>query len=813
MALTSSLILITVSLLILAIFAFSFFLIFKRNSKKRLAESLDMSLFLIRMPKHESREQEGKQAEDIKSKIAAMEQFYANFLYLEKTGLFSDLPRVALEVASETGGEDICFYIAVPKNIETSLEKYVQGVYPSAIVEKVPDDYTIFEPKNISSGAYLLLKNVFYFPISTYKQLELDPLSGITNALSKIAQNEGAAIQIVLKQSPFNLKNAVDNIIALMKKGKPAKVAIREAQKVNAPNLSGPVLNFISPESKKQNQELEDKISQSQIDDVSISAIQSKAQKPAFLLNIRLVGSAPTKQRADEIVSHLKSAFSQFSSAFNNFQPRDIKQARLKKFIYNFIFRNFDKRQGIILNSEELATVFHFPFSHIESPNIKWAKTKESAPPSNLPASGEVLIGKTVFRGEERPVYVASKDDRRRHFYIVGQTGTGKTSLLREMIRQDIENGRGVGVIDPHGDLINDTLANIPQERAEDVVLFEPADTENPCGLNMLEWDSPQQKDFAVSEMITIFSKLFPPEMIGPMFEHYMRNAMLALMADKDNPGTLVEIPRIFTDETFMEEKLSKVKDPLVRSFWLREWKQTTGHTKSDMLGYVVSKVGRFVENEMMRNIIGQSRSGFNLEEIMNNKKIFLANLSKGSVGEMNSSLLGLILVSKMQIAAMKRGEMPIEQRKDFYLYIDEFQNFTTDSIATILSEARKYRLNLILAHQFIPQLVQEIRDAVIGNVGNICSFRVGADDAEFLEKQFSPEFSKFDLINLDNFQFIGKMMINNVLSSPFKVKTILPKEGNVKIVELIKRLSKIHGKPKQLVEREILERSKLNEI
>ncbi|MDD5568869.1 MAG: type IV secretory system conjugative DNA transfer family protein, partial [Candidatus Pacebacteria bacterium] len=328
---------------------------------------------------------------------------------------------------------------------------------------------------------------------------------------------------------------------------------------------------------------------------------------------------------------------------------------------------------------------------------------------------------------------------------------------------------------------------------------------ERPCGLNMLEWETPEQKDLAVSEMIAIFYKLFPPEMIGPMFEHYMRNAMLAIMADKNNPGTLLEIPRIFTDDKYMESRLEKVADPLVRNFWLKEWKQTTGSTKSDMLGYVISKIGRFVENEMMRNIVGQSRSGFNLSEIMDNKKIFLANLSKGRVGELNSSLLGLILVSKMQMAALQRAAIPEAARNDFYLYLDEFQNFTTDSIATILSEARKYKLNLILAHQYIPQLREDIRNAVIGNVGTFISFRVGADDAEFLEKQFYPEFSKYDLINLDNFQLIIKMMINNKTSTPFRMKTILPVKMPAENAQIARELSKNkYGRPKSLVEADI---------
>ncbi|OGZ66093.1 MAG: hypothetical protein A2822_04930 [Candidatus Staskawiczbacteria bacterium RIFCSPHIGHO2_01_FULL_41_41] len=380
---------------------------------------------------------------------------------------------------------------------------------------------------------------------------------------------------------------------------------------------------------------------------------------------------------------------------------------------------------------------------------------------------------------------------------------------MEEMAIQDIQNGEGVAIVDPHGEFVEHVLANIPKNRVDDVVVFEPFDMERPMGLNMLEYDTPEQKDFAVQEMISIFYKLFPPEIIGPMFEHYMRNAMLALMADPQNPGTLVEIPKMFTDPAFLQEKLAKVTDPVVRQFWVKEWAATTGNTRSDMLGYVVSKVGRFIENEMMRNIIGQSRSGFDLTRIMNEKKIFLANLSKGQTGEVNSSLLGLILVSKIQMAAMRRASMKEEDRTDFYLYIDEFQNFTTDSISTILSEARKYKLNLIMAHQFMPQLTEEIRDAVLGNVGSIGAFRIGAEDAEFLEKQFEPGFSRFDLVNLDNFRIIMKMMLNNKISTPFKMEIYPPSPGKPQIVDIIKKIAKLkYGKPKALVEADIIKRS-----
>lgn len=795
-------------------FGISWFFLAKKRKSVQFSQSLKMSLFLVKMPKYEKKAETDRQ--EIKSLIEVMEQFYSNFLYLKKPKflkkLFYRMPRVALEIASEVGGEDIAFYVAVPASQETALEKYIQGVYPHAVVEKVPQDYTVFEPNCHVAAATLFLKKSLYFPINTYKKLESDPLSAITNALSKIEPEEGSAIQIILKPASSDKKKKGDKIISqVTEKGKNIRTAISQAGRSKFGDFVAETLATLSSAKKTPPEEYQKRNKEGGAGGDLVEAVRVKMQKPLFDVNIRLIGVAKEKERAEEILSHLEGAFSQFVSAVNGFRPRRIKKRGLKRFLYNFTFRNFSKQTRVVLNLEELTSVYHFPLSHIASPHIKWAKTKEAAPPSELSSTGLNLLGKAVFRGSEKSVFFSSRVDRRRHFYVIGQTGTGKTSLLREMIRQDMEAGEGVGVIDPHGDLIEDTLANVPKERIEDVILFEPFDMERPCGLNMLEWKTPEQKDFAISEMITIFSKLFPPEVIGPMFEHYMRNAMLALMAYQEDPGTLVEIPRIFTDDEFMKKRLRKVTDPIVRSFWLKEWAQTTGQTKSDMLGYVVSKVGRFIENEMVRNIIGQSRSSFDLEDIMNGKKIFLANLSKGLTGEMNSSLLGLILVSKMQMAALKRGRIPQEERQDFYLYIDEFQNFTTDSIATILSEARKYRLNLILAHQFMPQLTEEIRAAVIGNVGSMASFRVGAEDAEFLEKQFDPDFSRFDLLNLDNFQFICKMMINNNVSSSFKAKTIIPKEGNKEAVATLKQLSKLkYSRPKAIIEQEIRERSQL---
>src|SRR3989338_2032485 len=783
------------------------------KEKSAVFGSLETVLFIVLMPKNEAKK-EGEMQKEEKVMIAGMEQVLANFLYLKKPRIFQEPPSIALEIASQIGSSDISFYVSVPKYLETAFEKHVQGVYPRAIVEKIPQDYTIFEPQGASAGAYLALSENPLFPISTYQTLEKYPISTITNNLSKISANEGAAVQVVIRPlSRLNFRKKGEKVLTKIREGN----EIREAVSDFDSSWLKKILEFIfeifinkSAEDVKKDSLDPSKKKETQNDQKSYEAIQNKIQKQPFEVNIRVVSSAQTLGRAEEILNHLIGAFNQFSlSAINSLEPKEVYKKELKKLIYDYSFRNFNPKQANILNLEELASIYHFPTHYIETPYIKAAKSGVAAPPSDLPETGVNLIGKVASRGEEKEVYFATKDDRRRHFYIIGQTGTGKSTLLKEMIRQDIENGQGVAVIDPHGELVEETLANIPKNRVDDVVLFEPFDLERPTGLNMLEYDAPEQKDFAVQEMIAIFYKLFPPEIIGPMFEHYMRNAMLALMADQNNPGTLVEIPKMFTDPAFLQEKLKNVTDPIVRNFWLKEWAATTGNTRSDMLGYVVSKVGRFIENEMMRNIIGQSRSGFDLAKIMDEKKIFLANLSKGLTGEVNSSLLGLILVSKIQMAAMRRARIAEDQRKDFYLYVDEFQNFTTDSVATILSEARKYKLNLIMAHQYIPQLTDQIKNAVLGNVGTIGAFRIGAEDAEFLEKQFEPGFSRFDLVNLDNFNLIIKMMLNNKTSTPFKMEIMPKKKGKPEIVDAIKKISKLkYGKPKVTVEHGITQRS-----
>jgi hypothetical protein len=482
----------------------------------------------------------------------------------------------------------------------------------------------------------------------------------------------------------------------------------------------------------------------------------------------------------------------------------------------DFIYRFLPMRgQTSVLTSEELATIFHFPNKSVSTPHIFWISSKRAPAPALIPESG-LYLGMSTYRGLSRPVYMG-EDDRRRHTYIIGKTGVGKSELLKQMILQDIKEGKGIGVIDPHGDLIEDILQMVPPERAEDVILFDPSDTERPMGLNMLEAQTEQEKHYVVSSIVGLMYKLYDPNktgIIGPRFEHAIRNAMLTVMYEKGS--TFIEVVRALTDATFVQEILPKVEDPIIRRYWTDQIAQTADFHKSEVLDYIVSKFGRFVTNKMIRNIIGQSESAFDFRRVMDEGKILLVNLSKGKIGEENASFLGLILVPKILVAAMSRQDVPQDQRKDFFLYVDEFQNFATPDFAQILSEARKFRLDLIVANQFIGQMEEEVKNAIFGNVGTIMSFRVGVSDANYLQHEFQPIFTEADLINVDVFNAYIKTIVGNEPVLPFSLDTTkdIAKEKsqmNVRVSELIKELSRLkYGKDVRAIEGEIAQRARL---
>jgi hypothetical protein len=483
------------------------------------------------------------------------------------------------------------------------------------------------------------------------------------------------------------------------------------------------------------------------------------------------------------------------------------KGGSAKKIIYDFIFRNFDPGIKSILSTEELASIYHFPTPFLKTPNVRNLQAKAAPAPAYLPTEG-LLLGYNQYRGEKKDVRLGP-DDRRRHLYVVGQTGTGKSAFLSNLIEQDVLSGSGVGVLDPHGDLVDDILGKIPNERLDDVVVFDPGNLERSIGLNMLEYDSkfPEQKTFIINEFIKIFDKLYDLKTTGgPMFEQYTRNSLMLLMDDPAETYTLMEVPKVLADKEFRHYLLAKCRNILVREFWEKQAEQAGGEASlKNIVPYITSKFDTFISNDYMRPIIGQAKSTFKFRDIIDGNKILLVNLSKGRLGEINSSLLGLIITSKLTIAAFSRVDTAEKDRKDFYLYLDEFQNFATDTISTILSEARKYKLCLTISHQFIGQLEDEIRDSVFGNIGTMSVFRVGAEDAEYLQKQFTPVFNAQDLIKIENYSAYLRLMVNGMISTPFNIKTYPPNPSDRERMADIKEYYILkNGRAREEIEAEV---------
>jgi hypothetical protein len=788
------------------------------------------SVFLhVSLPKDQPVGEQEPQRQE-KEIISIAEQFFSTIIYEHEKDFKKVMgikDYISFEIAAV--GKNISFYINVPKKIHLLVEKQLHAQYPKAQVEEVPI-YNIFGKGSKFSGAELILQKDFAYPIRTYKSMETDPLNALTNSLSKfMADDQGAAIQIIVAPAQHDWQKRPRDMALEIQQGRnPTAVSSGHSQDVIGKGLHfGKLLvdEFmqtkkkppVPDQTKYDPSGMHKPIQLTPMQQEIVKKLEEKASRPGFNFNLRVVTSAVSQTEAEDDLKHILSSFMQYSMPpFNGFR---ILRKKPRQVVTDYIFRIF-KPAPATLNTEELASLWHPPTKFTETPNIKWLEAKKAPAPTNMPAEG-LILGKNIYRGVETIVRM-NKDDRRRHTYIIGRTGTGKTELMKNMAIQDIRNGEGLCIVDPHGDFVEEVMQYVPKERAEDVVLFEPFDMERPMGLNMLEVKDDSQKDFAIQEMIAIFYKLFPPEMIGPMFEHNMRNVMLTLMEDKQYPGTIAEIPRMFTDTDFQKYKLSKVRDPIVRAFWEKEMAKTSDFHKSEMLGYLISKVGRFVENGMMRNIIGQPKSSFDFHQIMDEGKLLFINLSKGKTGEVNAKLLGLIIVSKLQMAALSRADTPEDKRRDFFLYVDEFQNFVTDSFATILSEARKYRLNLIMAHQFISQLGIEhegssavdtrMRDAVFGNAGTMISFRIGVEDADVMAKEFAPVFNEFDVINIERYNAYLKLMIDGTASRPFNMVTFpRPPGADMERARLIKDLSRLkHGRARADVENDILERTRL---
>ncbi len=779
-------------------------------------------IFLIRLPKEKpSDDKKEESVQRLKEEIAKGETLFSAIGGLKaqrglKYWLLGRSDQFSLEVVASRN--KISFYAVSPKTAARYLEQQIHAHYPEAVIEEV-EDYNSFSLQGQIAAGYLRTNKSFVFPLKSYQKMEVDPLNSLINILSKLDKEESLAIQYTVR-SARSYWHAQSRRVA-------AKIIQKNSVKegLKAASLLGRLLIFAGDflqlghkdKANPNNPPAVKKLSA--IEEEMVKAIEEKNLKAGLDVNIRVIACAKTKEQANVYLENVGSAFTEYNNySYGNVFSR-LHKNNTDRTIKDFIYRHFRENIGFLLNSEELASIFHLPLSTTETPNINWLTAKIAPAPATVPNEG-ISLGENVYRGVKREIRM-KRADRRRHTYLIGKSGTGKSVLLANMAIQDIQNGEGVCVLDPHGDLISDILDRIPPERAEDVIIFSPGDLERPLALNLLEYDPryPEQKSFVINEMIGIFDKLYDLRATGgPMFEQYMRNAMLLIMDDPESGSTLMEIPKVLADEEFRRFKLGRCKNQTVVDFWRKEAEKAGGEAAlANIVPYITSKLTSFISNDMMRPIIGQQKSAFNLREVMDKQKILLIDLPKGLVGEMNAYLLGMILVGKILMAALSRTDMPSETRKDFYLYIDEFQNFTTNSICQILSEARKYALNLIIAHQYIGQLSKgqntEIKDAVFGNVGTLVSFKIGSEDADFLVKEFAPVFNQYDLINIDKGTAYIKLLVDNSATRPFSLKTVWPILG-VKQPEMaakIRSLSRLkYGQNVRLVEAEISRRAKL---
>ncbi len=777
--------------------------------KTPLAEDLRMTLYEITFP---TKSDDGAE-KNFKELISAMEQFYAGML--GGAGKHDHAQEIfTIEIAVADGTQEIIFYVSVPQSRAGLFEKQALSLFPHGHIREEKNDYNIFVQNGITIGSHASLAEQPVLPLKTYDTFETDPLNVLLSAFSKIKKhNEGAAIQFVLKPLDLMTSKRYAEIIRHLEKGEKFKDAYRAVESPVTDMIHSFAGSLFGADSKKKEEEEK---KEKTIDTEKIELIKKKIETPLALANIRLLASSDSKARSEEMLRDIESSFGQFAETGSNHieWSRVERGGAYRTLLNQFTFREFSPSEASVLSYREIASLIHFPAKEtFLSPEFKQAKSGSVAAPLSLATDG-TLLGTNNFRGVDTKAYLTA-EDRLRHLYVIGQTGTGKTTLLKNMIVQDIKEGNGVCFIDPHGSDVQDILASVPRERHKDVIYFDPAYLDRVMGLNMLEFDQrfPEQKTFVVNELFSIFRKLYGavPESMGPAFEQYFRNATTLVLEDPASGATLLDVSRVLADSRFRMLKLSRSKNPVINQFWQEIASKAQGEASlANIVPYITNKFDVFTANDYMRPIIAQEKSAFRFREVMDERKILLVNLSKGRLGDINANLIGLILVGKILMAALSRVDAVGNGQTlpPFYLYIDEFQNITTDSIATILSEARKYKLGLTVAHQFIAQIDEDIRNAVFGNVGSMAVFRVGPDDATFLEKQFEPTFTAHDLMNVDNRNAYIRILANGKPTSPFNIQTNAPAPTDMGQVEMLRQGSyQRFGRPRAEVEAEVMER------
>lgn len=788
------------------------------RESKNYERGLKMIPILIHLPPASediNNANNGRDQRDLVEEVLSQAQAMYNIISSTATkGFKSKLygqRHMSFEIVARDGL--VYYYAVVPVVLLEVVKQAVAAAYPTARLEEVAEHNVFSKVGKMSGtiGGEFTLKKSASLPIATYLESKRDASRALLNAIAGASREDGIGVQVLLRPAAEGWTAAARKKIDKIKKD-------RLSGKHSGGGIGGllSVRDIIEapwkpPEAKDTKSEGKVETQLSAADQQQIDAIEEKIRYPGFEALVRVVVSSNTSARSQMLLKNIVAAFSLFDSpSLNGFKFTMTKN--VDELVTAYIFRFFPQAvRSTVLNSVELATLFHLPDQKsIPTAQVQRQKSKQVDGPTQIMEQG-LLIGYNEFRGIKKPIRITDTD-RRRHIHIIGQTGVGKSVLQENLAYQDMMDGRGFAFVDPHGDSVEALLSKVPKERVEDVIYFNPSDMDNPIGLNMFEFDQPDQKDFLVQEAISMLYGLYDPGhtgIVGPRLEHIFRNAALLLMSDPKG-GTFIDIPKVLIDAEFMKSKLKYVTDQTVLDFWTKEWPASQKSNEAgEVISWVVSKFGPFVSNDAMRNIIGQTTSGFNIREIMDNKKILLVNLSKGKMGDLNSRLIGIVFVMKFQAAAFARANVPEDQREDFTLYVDEFQNFATDSFQTILSEARKYRLSLVLGNQFMTQLKEELREAIIGNVGTTITGRIGITDAEIMVKRYTPVFDAEDLTKLPNYESVVVAQIQGVPSAPFSMNWIAPMgQPNQQLSDALKRLSAAkYARPRRDVEREIFAR------
>ena len=794
---------------------------------------MDLVFLNLSFPINDSREDKEKDAESIwwnsgfQWYVDVMTQLYESIYSIYKNNddhEWEDFMSLEMAIIEKK----LHFYMVIPRDARVLIEKKLSSFYSDIFIDDV-SDYNIFRENSKVNCKTFLFKKEEYFPIKTYDKMSSDPLNTIVNWLSKFEEDEWVAIQFMIRpikegwQDDWKKKS--EDLWKWKKEDK--KSILRFVNPISWIKWFFYLLLNDKPKDDKGDDEWS-KLTKSENEIVEL--LEEKIWKNWFEVILRIVTSADDQVRSDANMEIVSQAFEQYMDPWTN-SFDELDDQKDEDIVFNYGMRNFNftqtfsekiselfswkKKKLMIFSPKELSSVFHFPnIKFNKSTVIKWQEFKIAPAPSELPTDW-ILVWRNTYRWQTRDIRI-SRNDRRRHFYIIWKSWTWKSALLTTLAKQDLANWDWLCIIDPHGDLVEDTLEFVPRHRADDVIVFDPWDLSRPMWLNMLEAEWEDHKEFVAQDALWIMIKLYWEEIMWPRLQTYFRNWVLTLMADDEAWATILDIMRLYTDEPFQKHKVTFLKNPEVRSFWEKEMANTWDREKAEIIPYFAAKFWPFKTNAQMRNIIWQPKSWFDVRKVMDEQKILLVNLAKWKLWELNAKLLWMILVSKIQMAAMWRADMEEDDRKDFYLYVDEFQNFVTESFASILSEARKYRLCLIIAHQYISQITKmnwkddhTIKDAVFWNVWSMMNFKIWAEDWEAMQKEFAPVFSAQDLVNIANFNAYIKLNINWTTSRWFSMWTIFNKAWADKDwAKAFKQLSRLkHARKREFVEKEITRR------